>query len=352
MSDDQLKHLLAPIAPDQPCGEDLSFSPEFDRIGEMRRADDPTLAQGEWVRDIKLADFEGVKRLCGELLATRSKDLRLAAWMTDAMARTDGFSGMAQGLTVCARLSERFWADLHPQPDEDGFEQRVGNLVWLTQQLVGVAQTQPLIAGRAPQSAYSRRAIEAVRSRRDADHERAPGPSEDELTQALNQTPAEALLTALDGCGAALLALADLQAVVDGELAADGPNFATAREALQDTQRLLSRFSKERGLLPAGAAAVPTGDTTDPGRPALPAHPTFSGHPESRAQALAQLRSVAAFFRRTEPHSPVAYLADKAAQWGELPLHEWLRRVMKDQGALSHIEELLGIEAPEPHPND
>jgi type VI secretion system protein ImpA len=68
-----------------------------------------------------------------------------------------------------------------------------------------------------------------------------------------------------------------------------------------------------------------------------------SGPIKTRAQALEQLRQVATFFRNTEPHSPVAYLADKAAQWGDMPLHVWLRSVMKDQGGLSHIEELLGL---------
>ena len=53
---------------------------------------------------------------------------------------------------------------------------------------------------------------------------------------------------------------------------------------------------------------------------------------------------VAEFFRRTEPHSPVAYLADKAASWGEQPLHVWLKTVVKDAGALAHVDELLGIE--------
>ena len=37
-----------------------------------------------------------------------------------------------------------------------------------------------------------------------------------------------------------------------------------------------------------------------------------AGPLQTRAQALHQLRTVADFFRRTEPHSPVAYLADKA----------------------------------------
>ena len=63
----------------------------------------------------------------------------------------------------------------------------------------------------------------------------------------------------------------------------------------------------------------------------------------SRAQALGQLRAVADFFRQTEPHSPVGYLADKAAKWGEQPLHLWLKTVVKDAGALAHVEELLGI---------
>ena len=64
---------------------------------------------------------------------------------------------------------------------------------------------------------------------------------------------------------------------------------------------------------------------------------------QARAQAVAQLREVAAFFRRTEPHSPVAYLADKAAEWADMPLHEWLTTVVKDDASLAHIRELLGV---------
>jgi type VI secretion system protein ImpA len=69
-----------------------------------------------------------------------------------------------------------------------------------------------------------------------------------------------------------------------------------------------------------------------------------SGPIQNRAQALAQLRIVAEFFRRTEPHSPVAYLAEKAANWGDQPLHLWLRAVVKEEAALARLEELLGID--------
>ncbi len=44
----ELAELLAPISPDRPCGEDVSFSDVYDRVREARRADDPSLRQGEW----------------------------------------------------------------------------------------------------------------------------------------------------------------------------------------------------------------------------------------------------------------------------------------------------------------
>lgn len=82
----------------------------------------------------------------------------------------------------------------------------------------------------------------------------------------------------------------------------------------------------------------------EPASFAAPA-PVPGGLIASRAHALELLRQVAIFFRHTEPHSPVAYLAEKAVHWGAMPLHAWLRSVVKDSGSLSHIEELLGVAA-------
>lgn len=352
----QLTAVLPLLSDTAPTGPDLSFSPAFDQIAELRRADDPTLAQGEWVREIKSADWPGVVQLCSDLLSTQTKDLRLAGWMTEALAHSQGFAGMAQGLEVCAGLCETFWDALHPQADEDApanapgerFEQRIGNLTWLLGQVVELAQTHPLITGKAEGSAYGLRVIEAARARKGSDPDpqvRSREPGEEQIAQALAQTPGPALLASLQDVEAAQRALARLQAVVDERLGVDGPNFSAAREALAGTAHLLTRFVKERGLQQGPGAQ---GDTADAvpgdGHDAAAPNGLPGGPPATRAQALAQLRQVAEFFRRTEPHSPVAYLADKAARWGEVPLHEWLRSVLKDQGALAHLEELLGVE--------
>ena len=39
-----------------PAGSDASFSDQFDRIREARRADDPNLPQGDWQTEPKIAD--------------------------------------------------------------------------------------------------------------------------------------------------------------------------------------------------------------------------------------------------------------------------------------------------------
>jgi len=136
--------------------------------------------------------------------------------------------------------------------------------------------------------------------------------------------------------------------VVDTQLGHSGPSFVAAKEALQATLHELERLAREVGALDDGQvlpgehvlAAAHLGGTTPVRYPGPAAGPV-----SSRAQALQQLREVAAFFRRTEPHSPVAYLADKAVSWGEMPLHEWLRQVVKDPASVSQLDELLGVPA-------
>jgi len=86
------ENLLTPIAGDNPSGTDVRYDTKlliYDRIKEARRQDD-NLAQGDWQHERKSADFGLVKKLAQEALSTRTKDLQLAAWLTEAMLWVDG----------------------------------------------------------------------------------------------------------------------------------------------------------------------------------------------------------------------------------------------------------------------
>ena len=357
----ELEDLLAPISGAAPGGVDMSLSPEVDAIQELRRQDDPTLDQGEWVAHLKVADWPGVARSCEQLLRQRSKDLRVAGWYAEALAHTLGFEGLARGVDLCASLIERFWSDLHPLIEDGDLEPRVGNLRWLNVKVEELARGIPLL----PRAALGGRPVslldvEAARARRLAGE---PEPSSglnaaeapvglDALIRGLAQVGLRAHDTQATAVSAALAAWERLAALADQALGEEAPSFADARRALDAAQDALMRLARDAGLTTSAAqageptATGPTGQT-----PAVPAtgplgapSPVVPGPIQSRAQALEQLRQVAEYFRVTEPHSPVAYLADKAARWGTMPLHDWLRTVLKDPGALAHVEELLGVE--------
>lgn len=281
--------LLLPVSAEQVCGEDLSFSSEVDEIARARTFDDPTLEQGAWVADIKEADWQFVCRRCADLIATRSKDVRLAVWLAEALARTAGLPGLGDGYAVLAGLCEHYWQGLYPQTEEGDDEQRIGNLFWLLNRTPSLVREMAFDGGLAP----------------------------------------------LDEVEYCLAMLGELERVTDLRLGAAGPGFGAARDAVQSLLR--GRSIGNVGNATTRAAAAPEQ------APAMAQGGQGGQGPlQNRTQALLQLRMVADFFRRTEPHSPVAYLADKAADWGDMPLHLWLRAVLRDQAALAAIEESLG----------
>ena len=92
-------NLLSPIPGDNPSGEDLRYAPIYDQIKEARRQEEESV-QGEWMHEVKKADYPLVIKFATEAIATKSKDLQIAAWLTDALLRIEGFAGVKQGLAT------------------------------------------------------------------------------------------------------------------------------------------------------------------------------------------------------------------------------------------------------------
>lgn len=345
-----VEELLAPISDVSPAGEDLSFSADFDAVVEARRADDPTLEQGEWVTDLKSADWPGVAHRCSKLLRERSKDLRLASWLAEAQMQIHSYAGLADGLRLMTGLLERYWDDVHPQMEDGDLEQRVGNVTWLLANAESWVRRLPLV--QSSQGRYGLVDFEAARNRR-SDSDPGNGLSMERFDAARRDTPHAfyvRLAATVPDCQEALAAL---EQVVDARLGRDSPSFASLREQMQLVREATMRFAREAGVLldggadgSAGAAfaesAAPAERVVQVASAAAPAD--FNAAIGNRREAIAQLRRVAEFFRQTEPHSPVAYLAEKAARWGEMPLHVWLKRVVKDHSTLEHMLETLDAE--------
>lgn len=350
-----IAQLLVPISVAQACGEDLSFSTEVDTIAHARRHDDPALDQGEWVEALKQADWPYVASHCESLIRSRSKDLRLAVWLAEAHAKTRRFRGLGDGYALLAGLCERFWDGMYPVPDGD-HEQRIGNLFWLlarSPQLVGeIPLSEDGGACLADFDMARQRAAGSGGTDEWGKPRTVAGPTVDELDARRRRNGAAFNATLLADARYCLQALQAFENAVDRRLGGDGPSFAAAREALQHAIDVIALLVPAAGVPAAGA---PAAGAPAPGGPAaaaaahlpVPQAPA-DGAVASRQQAIEQLRKVAEYFRRTEPHSPAAYLADKAAAWAAMPLHQWLRAVVDDPNQLARLDELLGTAAPLP----
>src|SRR5690242_19809333 len=126
--------LLQPIGPATPSGVRLRGLPVLSIISEARRQEDAELIekleQGE-SSQAKKADWDRVRDLTEKVLAEQSKDLWVAAWLTESLIYLEQIAGLTQGLNLIDRLLTIFWDSLYPQLEDDDPESRIAPLSWL-----------------------------------------------------------------------------------------------------------------------------------------------------------------------------------------------------------------------------
>jgi type VI secretion system protein ImpA len=346
-----LERLLAPIPGDLPCGRNLRLVPgdmTFASLETMRREEDPAF---DLAGKGKTADWKGVVAKCDEALTSKSKDLQLAAYFAEGLARTQGFTGLREGLRVVHGLVELHWDQIHP-----GFED--GEIVpgvrakWLS--WIGSSAEFRSTVKRIPISAVpgaparswldyeeSRRVDEAsMLSDKTAfnEHVQAGRISGEEWKAALASTSLDHLANVAADVRACHEQLGKLGALCEDKLGADSPSFLALEDILEECLGQLDRLIAQR---------TPAADEA-PAAPGAPAKAAATGPIKAREDAYRQLREVADYLRRTEPHSPVSYLIDRAVRWGQLPFQDLLRDVLKhNEDARTTVLETLGLAEPE-----
>src|SRR5258708_13004897 len=116
-------NLRSPIPGDNPSGKSLRYDPIYDKVREARREED-VLPQGDWSREIKKADWLLVTKLTTDALANKTKDLQLAAWLTEAHLHREHIAGLREGLDLLRGLMENFWDTLYPEIEQHALEFR------------------------------------------------------------------------------------------------------------------------------------------------------------------------------------------------------------------------------------
>lgn len=346
----EIEQFLAPIPGDNPCGENLRYDPAYSEIEQARsqRDTDPLVANED-----AAVDWPKVIELATAYLTQRSKDLRVAGYLAEALVHRYGFAGLRDGMRLICALATEFWEHLHPEIDEDDLGPRVAPLEWLTADdsgslLPNTIRSVPLARPKGEEngviswnfwkSTYpppkGESEDESAFANRKAEAERR----KELFESSLDSAATEELKNLHDDLQESLAAIAEFDKLVDHRFGDLAPGTTAVRKACEDCGALLrTRLPKEEGSLPdesegyAESADVHNGD----GGPAGPIR--------NRQEAFRRLEEIATFLRQTDPHSPVSYLVFRAVKWSKLPFDDLLEELVKEPDARSRICDLLGI---------
>jgi type VI secretion system protein ImpA len=357
--------LLAPIEGDAPAGEDLreDFSPQSlyfkmrDARSEARAAersadanpneDNGTPPQWRTVRDLAIT-----------ALTSKTKDLEIAAWLTEALVRSDGLRGLSAGAHLIAGLSEALWDNnLYPMPDEDGIETRVAPVSGLNGEGGGGTLVQPLrklplftrpdgnmmFYWQYEQSEELKKITDPARIKQRLAAGNLPLEQVETEARAAGQAHFAALRRSAKAAAREWVAMGQ---VLDAKAGADGPPTSQVRELVEALLALTQRYA------PPDVDDEVTADAEEAAaEPGEPGAATAAGGMLMRPAAavvtredmLKELGRIGEFFRKTEPQSPLAYTLEEAIRRGRMSWPDLLAELVSDTKVRDSILVQLGI---------
>lgn len=353
--------LLAPIPGDNPVGENLQYS-AYDEMREARRAEE-SLPSGDWQRDVKAAEWPKVIDLTTSALASKTKDLQICAWLVEALVELYGFVGLRDGLTVMRGLHEQYWDGLYPPIDEGDLDARANAVSKMDALLEIPLKKVPLTkSGSAADYSYLHweestkfeipdnldsldseafNRISELKAQAEAEG-RTTGDAWRKAKNATERDFYEDTYSIVNQCWDQFQAL---DQVMDEKFDRQTPGLGTIKKTLDAIRSLVEKLVKESRILHPRPGEGDE-ESGEPGADGEVGASATGGSLRSRADALRRLAEVAQYFQRTEPHSPVAYLVQRAIKWGQMPLEVWLADVIKDGAVLGQLKETLGLDTP------
>jgi type VI secretion system protein ImpA len=366
-----------PLEGDSPSGENLQATEEGRAVRSAlrdlreearrmeRKADDGDTSDGGWpaARGI----WEDARDKALDILRTRSRDLDVAAICIEALARTDGFSGLAAGFAMTRAMVESSWDTLFPVPDpEDGpaDEEAIVNERSLPlQRLVGIDADGllapailriPFTQGRGDEQyalCHWRSSRELVNEESEEKIKLAierGGVSPAQFAEAVSSTPISHLKDVFRDLSSAAM---DWESLSDAIASASGGNAVVPAGPLRDL------FEECGNAIQTFApAAIPSeesdgqGDSGETGGDAgadAGEAGGGSGAPSGREDAFRKLEAIAVFFERNDPHSLTAAQIRNVVRLGRLSRAEYYRELLRDDAALALLFRASGMDGGE-----
>jgi type VI secretion system protein ImpA len=321
--------LLTPIPGSNPGGVALRYEPVFDKIKEARREDDD-MPQGDWQTERKTADWQLVIKLSTDAIATKSKDLQVAAWLTEAKLKKEGVAGLKDSLDLLDGMIESFWDHLYPEIDDGDAEMRAAPLEWVGKKLTVPVKDIAVTRNGIASAKYKESRLIPTEVDAAADESKANSRNNaiesgklvpEEFDRAFDATPKpwyKTLVADLDG---SLEVLTRLDTRSKEKFGNAAPTFIPLREAIEDVRRgantlLKRKLELDPDPVDVTSAAAGVSGATEEGATARSM--SISVEPTSKEDAASRISAAARFLRQNDPFNPASFLLLRGFRWGEL----------------------------------
>ena len=327
--------LLQPIPGDNPAGEDLRYEPLYDEV-KLARTEEDDIPVGEWQRERKLADFGRVIALTTDALSTRTKDLQLAAWLSEALLREEGFEGFHTGLEVVRGLLVDFWDTVYPELEDGDAEFRATPLEWIAGYLDLGIKSVPLTAAGHDFLAYREAQTLGYESEDDSYEKKearsaaiAEGKiTPEEFDKAFEATPKAWYKDLVAGIDASLGSVASLDEECRERFEDLAPTFSGLVSSIQEVERIARKLLEkklEQDPDPVEVSASTEGVSPEAGEsgvqgtaPQADGSAAAAAPLASPADAAARVADAARFLRSQDPRDPVPYALLRGFRWAEV----------------------------------
>lgn len=341
-----LEALLTPIPGDNPAGAALRYAGDYDEIKSLlpkpdRDAFEASGQEGQWSKLVQITS---------QKLRDKSKDLTIGAWLTEGLVHQHGFAGLRDGFALLHGLCDRFWDGVYPLVDDGDLEVRAAPLQSLLERNASIWISEIPLTKNPIKSPDSDDLIpvtynlwHSIVVNQLEDKKPLQGP----MDQAGAESPTDFLQRLYEDMEDSESALLTLRQLIDDRFGSFAPGTTAVAEAIAKCKSRVATVLAKRGVNVGQAEETSANEQADSKESAQAGFSggtgAVSGPIGSREQALDRLREVADFFRRTEPHSPVPYLIQRAINWSRMSFDQLLIELVKDENSRLDINTTLGI---------
>jgi len=336
--------LVMPVPGDDPAGGTTPFDVR-EQLDEARKEIDPSsFAADDPTRptEAKRADWGLVVRVASDSLTTKSKDLLVAARLTEAATQKFGFAGLRDGLRLLTALLTDCWDRLSPKVDDPSdLDLRAGPFEWLDDadhggRFPSSVRGVPLVPGGETPLGW------LAWKRGQEGKDKVTAEAFEKGVIAASPEAARDTVAVLEECKVALDALKVKLNERLGDLA---PGMTQLGRAIEDCRSLADIIARRKGPVPEAEAAQPDAGTPTEARP-IEGALSAGNAPATRDAVYRQLTEAARILEKIEPHSPVPYLIKRAVALGAMPFHEMIKSFVRDTAVFAEMARELAIEPP------